>query len=131
MKIFESEYLQIDYESNKKIFISTWTNSENLVDEILQNHLLSYKELVAEYQPKGVFIKNFNYPIIPQMQTWITENIDNHPSQESIEKVAFLVSPEFYAQLSLEQFVGESNKATPKLTNRFFINEKEALDWFQ
>lgn len=129
--IFESEYQFMQYDSGRKLIIATWIKSEKLTDDILKKHLLEYRDLVGKYKPKGVFIKNFNYGIIPQLQMWITKNIDNHTSQKSIEKVAFLVSSKYYAQLSLEQFVDESNIATPQLQNRFFDNEEEALKWFE
>lgn len=125
MKIFESEYETLEYDND--LFIATWTDSEDLTDEIFKEHLLGYRDLVKEYQPKGLLVKNFNYGILPETQVWVTKNIDKHT--ESIKKVAFLVSSEFYAQLSLEQFVEESHSNIPRVRNRFFENETEAITW--
>ena len=70
--------------------------------------------------------KNLFYTITLEMQVWTDENVTRFWDNTPLEKVAFIVSSEFIAQLSVEQLMDES---THKYKFAYFDSEENATNW--
>ena len=70
---------------------------------------------------------NFFKPIPVNMQKWINENLLAPSYEAGLKKVAFIISRDFYAQVSLEQLMLE--KEGKKFRIKYFGNETDAEKW--
>ncbi len=89
-----------------------------------------YLELVEKYQLKTFLLDTteFGYTIEPNMQIWVAENILSKLSAFGMTKIAFLVSQDFIAQLSIEQTMEE--KVFDFLVY-YFHDQSEAEKWLE
>ncbi|OQY01015.1 MAG: hypothetical protein B6I20_08095 [Bacteroidetes bacterium 4572_117] len=82
-----------------------------------------------KYAPKKVFVyqKEFNYVVAPAIQTWVSENVLIKLVQVDAQKIAFVVSPNLFPTVSVEQTMEEG--IGEQLTIKYFENEVEAKKW--
>lgn len=70
-------------------------------------------------------LRNFNFTIYIELQTWIDENIDEKAFNLGVKRVVMVLSEDIIDQLAVEQTMGE--KDGYKLTVRFFSDYDEAM----
>lgn len=74
-----------------------------------------------------VDMKDFQFTIIPELQTWSNEKIITEFIKGGIKKIAYLVSTSIFTQISVEQAIDEDK--TGEFPYKFFDNEKSAKEW--
>ncbi len=129
MTVYESDYIIIQYSEEKKLLERHWKpNSYQLNDEQFKKEMLHVLEAVKKHAVLSVLgdTKNFLYVILPEMQIWLDEHVYSQLGKYGVQKMAFVNSEDFYAQLSVEQSIGESTK---NYQVQYFEGEEAAKNW--
>lgn len=131
MKLLEEdEIVKIEYDENTKLFKHTWNDkTRNITDEEYKKSVLKTIAQFSKLDSKVHLVdsQNFLFTISPDLQLWLASQVFPNLEAMKVEKVAFLVSKDIFAQVSIEQFVEEDK--TEAVESRYFDTEKEAMDW--
>lgn len=129
-EVFDNNYVTIYISEEYSMIKFVWkVVSENMKDEEFQEIGRVQLEIIHEYKPIRNFsdTRHFAYVISNEMQQWFSTNVITPAVNLSIKKLATLVSPDIFAQLSIEFLIQENPNLD--LTTRYFKNEEEAWDW--
>jgi hypothetical protein len=127
--LFEDEFIAINHQIKDKMMHVEWKEkSEKLSDEHFRKINELYIKFSEENEINGFLInaQDFLFPISNATQEWVGSEILPKLKEKGIEKVAFVLSKEFIAQLSIELTMQEN----PLLLNiGYFDNEGQAKNW--
>jgi len=129
--LFENEY--VSYHINEKeSTIEECYKAEtiHITTDILKSLMGKYAELFVKYKPRKMYADNRDllFPIVPEMQTWIEQNIAKTAVENGLLKIARVVGSDLIMQLSLEQ-MSQEGILLEKLETNFFDNEDDARKW--
>ena len=130
MVLFNDEFLTVTLDDTKTTIINTWApTTEDMTDEEYQSHLLKFTELAKVHKPTYHLIRSvdFLYTITNEMQEWTNTEVFPGLIEAGITKIAFLVSSEIMAQLSIELALDESNASSFQV--QYFDTENDAMAW--
>ena len=132
--IYTGQYLLVDKLaiSDRIILKAYWKNDHyNMTDEEYRDEVKSLIELVQEKKPKRMLgdMKNFTFPIDPETQIWLNENLFETYIKQGIDKLALILSNDLFSQISIEQTVEE--EATFAFETKYFNNLDEAYSWLE
>ncbi|MCC5945138.1 MAG: hypothetical protein JJT94_09385 [Bernardetiaceae bacterium] len=126
----EDKYIKVTYNAATKLLEATWkTESEELDAQGFQNINWFYIECFDTHAIESFLIDatDFRFPITPDLQLWVAQNILTKASELGLSKLAFKVSKEFIAQLSIEQTMHEGKEVG--FATHYFSSYEEAVDW--
>jgi SpoIIAA-like len=126
--ILTNQFITIGLDAERELLHIVWTpQSEDVEDEFFREVNLLYVEQTSKRKLSRMFLntKEFLYTISVDMQDWVNTHILPQLIQNGIKRIAFLMSQEFIAQLSIVQTMEDiENKFV-----RYFDNEEEAIKW--
>ncbi|QYA25235.1 response regulator transcription factor [Gramella sp. MT6] len=127
MILYESEFLQINFEEENNCFVQFWKKSPKCYSK-LKDEFLEFIELYKKYCPeKTLWLQqNFQLPINLETHRWIEENVNIPGVNYGNEKVAFVVGKDVLVHLSVMNYFEEDNSVIHPL---HFATEKEARQW--
>ncbi len=110
---WKSAIIELSEEEYKKMLIDVYSKlPEYNVDKLLQN------------------TSDTVYPITPELQEWITQNISKpYLENGGIKKVAYIIPREFLTKLGVEQLVEKAQQETPSVVRYFFASYDKAREW--
>lgn len=110
--IYESIYQKITKPKTKNFFIIFWTNTEKMEDEDYKYEVLQQIKYYLKYKVQGSLIdtSNFEYAIPPRVQEWASKEIFPPVAKAGLRYVAVLIPSDFYAQLSIDQYINEDKE---------------------
>lgn len=128
MRVFENGSLTIDYFDDKS-YLKVVRLGDIGSEEEYKSLMLQWVKEIAFYKPVFQLVNYMNYykPIPTHLQVWINENLIGPSFRAGLKKVAFIISRDFYMQVSLEQTMQE--KEGKKFKLKYFDNEVDAEDW--
>ena len=130
MTIFESTYQAIVFNNN--ILVQTWKeDSEKMNSELFKSEMVKLGEAFDSKKPESVLINmlNFTFAVAPGVQDWVNKNVNSKLIEYKTKKLGFIVSSDLFTKISVEQTLEENEGS--QLTNKYFENEKDALEWFE
>jgi hypothetical protein len=129
MRVFENNELTIDYFADKSYFRVVRQGKMEISEDEYKSLMLKWVQEIKFYKPTYQLVSYMNYykPITPHMQVWINENLVGPAFNAGMKKVAFIISRDFYVQVSLEQTMKE--KEGQKFKIKYFDNEIDAENW--
>ncbi len=130
MDKFKNSIQSIEYNTSENLVIQTWTKeSENLKNETFKIEMLELAKFFKHFQPKRVLIdmRDFYFVVGLELQDWVAKNINSILETMNETKTAYIVSPDLFASVSVEQTVEET--AEENFTRKFFDSEEEARKW--
>ena len=133
MKVFENKFVIISFNKELSLMDFLWNKeTKEAKEEDYKDWNTNLAQQVTKYKPKYVLSDNTNYffPIIPELQEWSVENIFVPMTNAGVKKLAMIVSKEFIAQISLEQFSDEAEESNAGFVTKYFENKEEAMEWF-
>ena len=131
MQIYESNYLSLFFHKKENRLDVIWSaDTEKMTDEEFRNELLQYADLAEKYNPDKSLAdtSNFLMTVSPETQHWIYEKVHPRSLAAGIKKFAYLVSKDYFSQVSIEQTMEEGN-TSEMFSTKFFDNKETALEW--
>ena len=130
MEVYKSKYLHIAFFAEERLIEATWLSTTKTMntDECKQE-FLNYLDVARKQRPiRGlVDTSDMYFTFGPEMQDWINQTIFTQFLKMGINKVAFVISKDFFAQLSTQQIMNE--KEGLKHTREYFDTKEAARQW--
>jgi DNA-binding CsgD family transcriptional regulator len=127
MKLYESDFLLIQFEKENDCFVQFWKTSPECYS-VLKKEFEVYTSLCLKHKPtKTLWLQqNFTLPITTEFHEWIEENVNIPCIENGIQKVAFVVGKDVLVHLSVMSYFEEANSVAHPL---HFATENEARQW--
>jgi hypothetical protein len=129
MQVYQSPYLTLEVVPENQLIKVIWSpETITMTDDIFKSELTKYAEIAEQYHPHFSLVDTsaFAMTLVPEIQEWVQENIHPRSLKASIQKFAYLVSQDFFSQVSIEQTMEESGIM---FTTQYFDNQQDALNW--
>ncbi len=130
MLLHDTEFSAIEYDDKKSLVRHVWKDAtESMTEDQFKEEMQKLAEVFEQYKPKYVFVdqRDFEFVVIPSLQTWVDQNVNRILVENKCEKLAFVVPEELLAKLSVSQTLQESY--SQNLNVRFFDDYHEAEAW--
>ncbi|WP_027001737.1 hypothetical protein [Hugenholtzia roseola] len=127
----EDDLILIHYQETRKYLHTLWRTTYDTTEEAYKATMRHYVRALKELSPRCVLIdaRPSTYTIPPEVQEWISENVYPVAPQAGVEKLAFVVTTDEIAQLSIEQAVEDGQQVANFLDQRFFDDPEKAENW--
>lgn len=104
-------------------------NGTFITDSDYQRAMTVYGNRVKEHQHKILLVNTLHsqYPIPPAMQEWTAQEIA--PLTTCLRRMAFVLSPDLFSQVSLQQMMEEDGIIDIYSKPHYFDNEADARAW--
>ncbi len=128
--LYKNEIVSIEYDPQRFLFKHTWN------DRTIEMSVNKYKETVLlvnnwvkklETKVHLVDTSRFAFVMEPEVQEWVAQQVFPTLLEKGVKKLAFLIASDFFAQVSIEQFVEENH--TAPVQTLYFDDEQKALEW--
>jgi hypothetical protein len=129
---FKNNFCEITRNEDASILLFRWFDTTQSMDEQgFKDSLLKYVELLkaSEFTKVLVNVSELLFPIVPELQTWVDENINYPTVQMGLKHMAIVVSPNMIEQMSVEQTLEE--QAAQAIQIKYFGTAAEAIDWLK
>lgn len=130
IELYRSDFMIVNFIPDVSLLETVWKQmSVRLSEELLKNEMKANLRYIDKYEPARVLTnaKNFFYKIPPHSQTWVNNAIFNKYHNAGVEKLAFIVSDDIVAQISIEQAIQESPNQQFEI--RYFEKISNAQKW--
>lgn len=130
MKLYQSNYLEIDAFDERRLLELTWLSatSDMSAEEYKEEHVELLKFMSDQKTEKVLGnIKDLGFVVSPEVQEWMNINIFVPAMEIGFNKLAVVMSTEFFAQLSIEQVMEE--EVGQQIMTKYFDNVEEAREW--
>ncbi len=131
-ELYKSDYLIVKHETDNNILESEWFfSSINLSPETLKREMKNRMNYIENLRPKGILVnaRNFFYKLSPAIQEWMNKEILKKYYEAGVEKMAFIISNDLIAQVSIEQAIQESDDTNTKI--KYFDKIERARKWLK
>ena len=125
---FEEYFLMID----SHILYAKWfPKSEEMNDQDFKNEMANELDFVRTFQIKKYLIdvSEFRFAISSELQEWTDQHVNTKLDELGLQKLAYIASKDFIAQVSIELTMNESVKQNYE--TRFFETFEEAIAWLE
>ena len=128
--IFESEYTKTLWNAPYKVLKTIWTTPESMPEEVYRDVVVKQMDIANELEPENMLVdsKNAYYNMKPETQDWVNEKYVAHNEDAKLQKMAWIVSGDFFAQISFDQFIDDASELRT-MSVKYFTSEEEALSW--
>ncbi len=132
-EVYKSKFSRVLADPEKQLVIQEWFADSKLMTETdFKNELFALTEHGYEaFKPKKVLVlqQNFHFIVTPELQEWAAKNSGSVLEKVKAEKIAFVVSPDFFSKISVEQTMSERPDTPIKI--QFFDCEEKAKEWLE
>lgn len=128
-----NKYWHFGCSQEKQMMWYEWfETSIDLTDEEYQEEMNKNAEqcLIKKLPLALVDLRNFKFMITPEMQAWTDQVIFPQFIESGLKRIAFVVSPDLFAQVSLEQMMDE-DLAKEQFASKYFETKEEAEAWLK
>ncbi len=128
MEVFKGVSLTIEFYKINSLLKTIRTDAE-ITEEIYKEEVLVWMDKLNKYQPDNVYVdgRKLKLIITPDLQNWVDGTLMKTAIDNSIKKVAYIISPDLFTQVSVEQaFDMEEGK---KLNFHYFTTSEDAEKW--
>lgn len=128
--IYESDFQRYKIDKRNNFLQADWfEKSEEMSDDDFKNEMEKELEYVERFNIENYLIDtlNFRFIINPDLQAWADTHINTKLDTLGLKKLAYVVSQDYIAQLSITQTMSESVKQNYQ--TRFFASFEEAKTW--
>ncbi len=130
MEVYNSKYLHVAFFAEQRLLEATWLSETKMMntDECKQE-FLNYLDVIRKRRPSSMIVDSSNmlFTFGIEMQDWINHTIFAPALDVGVNKVAFVISKDFFAQLSTEQLMGETEGL--RHTTKYFDTREAAKKW--
>ena len=128
-KLFENEFVVFTYEKDAQLLVFSWKHTDKLTESGFREILSKQRSAAIENSTKAIIVNtlNFEFTIAPATQEWVASKVVSKWFEVGVRKVAFVVTADLFAQVSIEQVWTE--EAATTLKPRYFDNLEAARKW--
>ncbi|WP_026999557.1 hypothetical protein [Eisenibacter elegans] len=126
----ENNWISVSYDASNKHLRATWKPESADMPEDDFRAINSFYVTCFQHHTITSFLidsREFNFPISPEAQTWVGEEIIPAVINLGLSRLAFMMSKEFIAQLSIEQTMEEGGNVPFQI--KYFSDLDEAQAW--
>lgn len=129
--LHSSGYWDIFYHTDLKL-IDCQIKESDSDDAIFQREMIIYAGFVEQFQAPLLLVNlaNGTYTMHPEIQEWVAQEIAPRVYVAGQRKIAMVLSTDIFAQVSVEQMMGEKQIADVMETLYFDSNEA-AMNWLR
>lgn len=129
MIVFENERLIIEYDEEREYFKVARLGKDDISEDEYKMLMLRWAKEITFYKPKIQLVNYLNQfrPVPDHLKLWINENLMGPAFKLGMRKVAFIISRDYFVQVSLEQTMQE--KVGKKFKLKYFDNVADAEKW--
>ena len=130
MVVHSDKFMDVVLDKENNIIEHFWKEtSTDLSDNTFKDQLNKFRELIVQYKPKGVTVDTtkFLFPLTPEIQQWVGETFFPPIIAVGVKKYALQVSPDIFAQVSVESVIEEESK--DQFITKYFDNLESAKQW--
>lgn len=130
MEVYDDVYMNIQYDEKNSMIELTWkAETEKLTDALFRKEFEIFTGIVEKYRLKAILTnaRMLFFVNPPDTQTWIAETFLPAVHKSGLQKFAFLVSADIFAQITMEQVVDKAHDML--FDTRFFDDEAKAREW--
>lgn len=128
--LHDSEFQRIEFDEKSGILYEIWKiKSEDMTPLDFQNEMQQQVQAARQAKSRAALTDTLDmrFPIVPEMQEWLNENIFPQFIELGMKRIAFLMSREMITQLSVEQTMEEETGSQFEM--RYFSDQQEAERW--
>ena len=127
MEVYSSHILKIDYNPQKQLLTIKRYDLKN--NEEYKESVLLIAGKIERYKPKKILVdlKDFSFPIHPEIQNWSTEIFTKLAIKIGVEKTAYLMTEDFATRIALENMIEEAKKSGVNIL--YTTSKEEAQKW--
>ena len=132
--IYEDAYLRILVDKTHSIISDEWKEASSQIssDEEFKASVIHLR-IVNEQCAMAFTLTNalhLYYPVSPDLQQWIYENVVMDMKERGLKKQAFVMPKDIFAQASVTQYTDDALEATNhELPIKHFDSLEEAKKW--
>ncbi len=130
MQVYQSPYLQINLYLEDSLIELIWLPAtKDITTEEYKNEHVELLKVVLEHKIVKVLAntKDLGSVVTPEVQEWMNENIFLPAMENGFNKIAIILSNEFFTQLSIQQAMEE--EIGQRITTRYFDELEQAREW--
>ncbi len=129
--LFSNDFIIINYDSSKLLLETIRTKESDRMN------IAEYKETIEKWAvfvqsvcPKYQLVdqRDFKFPISTELQDWVNKTLVIPAAKLGIKKIAFIESPDFFTQISIEQTMADTMNSLP-FQVKYFSDNKLAYNW--
>ncbi len=126
-----NKYIQIEYDSSNNLMYNTWlsTTSDMTDDEYREIAKIQIQEIETNNPYKWlVEMSKLDFFLCPATQEWV-DALFPKILAAGVKLIAFVISPNIFSQVSVEQLMDEKNIKNADFEIKYFKTKKEAEHW--
>jgi len=126
--VFESKTYDISMGTEKLMIVIHWFGTtKNRTSEDFMKENLNIVDIFAQHKPTSLLSlsADFLYPIVPDKQIWLVDNVFVPHNKNGVQKMALIMSNDFISQLGIEQLTDE----TTIVPTGMFAAQEDAEKW--
>jgi hypothetical protein len=130
VEVYKSKYLHIAFFAENLLIEATWlSETKKMNTDDCKQEFLNYLDVVRKQGPMRMLVdtSDMYFTFGLEMQDWINQTIFTQFLNMGINKVAIVISKDFFAQLSTNQAMNE--KEALKHTREYFDTKEAAKQW--
>lgn len=131
MQVYQSPYMTLEVDQANRIIKVIWSaDTERMTEETFKQELTKYVEVAEQYRPSGSLVDTgqFLMTVVPEVQSWVQQNIHPRSLQAGVRKFAYIVSKDVFSQVSIEQTM-EEEVTGAMFKTQYFDDVAQATEW--
>lgn len=130
--ILEEKYIKIEYDTKNKLTLHSW-KSDTIEMNDNEYRTTADKQTVSIEENRSdkllIDMTEFDFTLSPQTQRWVDKKCFPRVSRAGIKYIAFVICPNLFSQISVEQLMEAKNVKTADFEIQYFDERKEAMKW--
>ncbi len=130
--LFAHPFIEIIFDEKTGILSNTWTSKTLDMQDSEYRELAEKQTAYIEQLNPHLWLVNLSelqFTLAPITQEWADTNLFPRILAAGVEYIAFVISPNLFAQISVEQLMDEKNVKTSNFEIKYFDKETEARNW--
>jgi len=130
IEVAKSNFAVHYVDTDNSLIEQHWTNVKKKMSIAeYQDEMFNYLKFTSQYKTKNALINalDFGFLITPEVQRWVDENIAQK-ANEIVENIAFVLPDDFFANVSIQQTMGE-HEGMKYQNIRYFKTLESAKEW--
>lgn len=127
-QLHQSEFSSVNFDEENQCIEQLWANVETQEEDYRQEQL-AFFEGVKAHHPTKAFIDTsvFSMIVSPELQVWAGENILRPSVGLGLQKAAFVLPDDLFAEVSIQQALEENEDQAFRVM--YFKDKDEAKKW--